>query len=135
MKVGFWKGLFVKLDTITVGPNERPVVRLYQFDFQEVANLANGLHALASGGCEKMEVQTLPRVEAVDGTRLLLRTGTKDEGLVGLSGGVVFECVLTPEGWDTVEGLVEPFRIATKGFQWLVVSDDAKLLLSVDGQW
>lgn len=127
--------MVMKLDFLTDGPDGLPLVRLYQFDFQDIANLFAGLSALASGASEKVEVHALAKVEAVDGAKLLFLLGTKDEGMVCLPGGTSFECVLTPESWGTVAGLVEPFRNENIGFQWLVEIGDAKLLLSVDGQW
>lgn len=125
----------MKLDVIPEGPGGLPVVRLFLFNFRDVGNLIAGLKALASGVREKLEIHGLHGVEVAGGTRLLLRAGLKDKGMVVGSGGVAFECILTPEGWDNVVGLVEPFLKETKGFQWLVEMGEGKWLLSVDGQW
>lgn len=125
----------MRLDAIQHGPDESPVVRLFQFDFQEVEKLFHGLNILASREGEKLEVHGIAGVKAVGGTQLLLRSGSKDKGMVTTLGDASFECVLTPESWDNVAGLVEPFLKEIRGFQWLVELGQGKLLLSFDGLW
>jgi hypothetical protein len=52
-----------------------------------------------------------------------------------LAGPANFECVLTPDTWANVAGLVEPFVADSSGYQWLWAGTDAAWLLSGDGQW
>ncbi len=45
------------------------------------------------------------------------------------SGHFNFECVLIPDGWSNVNGLLEPFCNAnTAGFQWLTHDGGVSLL-------
>ncbi len=125
----------MRLEFLPDGFDDCPLVRLYDFDHTEVAQLFAGLSALACCERESIAVHDLPGAEAVSGSRLLLRTGSRDRGMVRLPGPASFECVLTPQSWDNVAGLAEPFLNETGGYQWLVTSGDAKWLLSTDGQW
>jgi len=47
-------------------------------------------------------------IEPVDTCCLNLRVGIRNEG-VRQAQPLRFECVLSPEGWNNVEGLLEPF--------------------------
>jgi hypothetical protein len=125
----------MKLAFLRDGADACPLVRLYDFDARAVAELLAGLHALASGGRQRLDVHELKCVESVAGCRLVLRTGPRDRGMVQLPGLASFECVLTPVGWDDVAGLAEPFLERDAGYQWLCRSGEAAWLLSRDGRW
>jgi hypothetical protein len=125
----------MRLEFLPEGSDDCPLIRLYDFDCTEVARLFADLSALASRERESIAVHDLPGVESISECRLFLRTGTRDRCVVQLPAPSSFECVLTPESWDNVAGLAEPFLSGNDGCQWLVTSGDAKWLLSTDGHW
>jgi hypothetical protein len=125
----------MRLEFLPDGSDDCPLIRLYDFDCTGVARLLAALSALASHERESSAVHDLPGVESISECRLFLRTGARDRGVVQLPGPASFECDLTPEGWDNVAGLAEPFLNGNGGYQWLVTSGDAKWLLSTDGHW
>jgi hypothetical protein len=124
----------MKLEFLAVGSDDCPLVRVYDFTTSEVARLFAAFSSLASGGQQSIAVHESPGTEAVSGCRLFLRAGTRDRGLVQLPGPASFECILTPESWDNVAGLTEPFVAQTGGYQWLSTTGDANWLLSENGQ-
>src|SRR5437870_1878238 len=125
----------MKLEFLPDGSDDCPLIRVYDMDSTEVAQLFAALSALASRERESIAVHELPGMETISECRLLLRTGSRDRGMVQLRGSAIFECVLTADSWDNVAGLTEPFLNGNRGYQWLVTSGDAKWLLSKDGQW
>ncbi len=125
----------MELEFLPDGSDDCPLIRAYGFSPEEAAGLVDALYALAAGRRATVAVHELPGVEAVAGCRLVLRAGPRDRGVVQLHGAASFECVLSPDGWDNVAGLAEPFAEGGGGYQWLVTSGDATWLLSRSGQW
>lgn len=125
----------MRLEFLPDGSDDCPLIRLSDFDCTEVAWLFADLSALASSERESIAVHDLPGVESISECRLFLRTGARDRGVAQLPCLKSFECELTPESWDNVAGLVEPFLKGSGGYQWLVTLGDAKWLLSTDGHW
>ena len=125
----------MKLEFLPDGSADCPLVRVYDFRPAEVANLAAAICGLAAGTTTSYPLHEAMGVEAVNGCRLLLRVGPRDLGLAQLPGPANFECVLTPDSWDNVAGLTEPFVAGSTGYQWLSATGDAQWLLSTDGCW
>lgn len=126
----------MKLEILTRGPRDRPLVRLYAFTPTEAQRFQTDLAALASGRVDSVAVHDLPFIEAIDASRLFLRVKSWDQSLVRGTLPGEFECGFTRETWHHAAGLVEPFLESASGFQWLAgAPGEASLLLSVDGQW
>jgi hypothetical protein len=125
----------MKLEFLPDGSDDCPLVRLYDFAPHEAAGLVSAALDLASGRQRVTAVHDWPGVEAIDGCRLLLRSGPRDRGLVRLAAPADFECVLTPATWDDVAGLTEPFIAGCGGFRWLSEIGDARWLISGSGHW
>ena len=125
----------MRLEFLPDGSDDCPLVRIYDFSIDEVAELIKGFHALASGDQDILEVSDLPGIDVVDGCRLVLRSGPRDRGMVQLHGCDEFECVLTTDGWKGVAEMADQLVEAKWGYQWLCSSEDASLLLSNDGHW
>lgn len=125
----------MKLDYLPDGSPDCPLVRLWDFSVTEAAELYEAFSWLACGRRTQIVLHELPGVAPVDGCMLRLISGSRDSGLVSVGRRGEFEGVLTPDGWDTVSSLTEPFVQGDRGYQWLIASGDAKLLLSSDGLW
>jgi hypothetical protein len=126
----------MRLEFLPHGSPDCPLLRLYRFTPAEARQLHDNIAALVAGIAESVSVHDLPFVEALAGTRLTCRATTRDQSLTrGIAPGE-FNCGFTPETWDNIVGLVEPFTRGSSGVQWLARGqDDACLILSVDGQW
>jgi hypothetical protein len=74
-------------------------------------------------------------VAPVEGCKLILRRGERNSGIRQLE-SLNFECELSADGWNNVEGLLEPFcSSATTGFQWLTNQGKICFLISYNGRW
>ena len=123
----------MKLEFLPGGSEDCPLVRLYDFTAAEVDRLFAMVSAIATG--ESIAIHNMPEVDGVGECRLFLRSGSKDRGLLQLSNPAQFECILTSGSWDNTAALIEPFVHGSGGYQWLVTTGDANLLLSSDGLW
>jgi hypothetical protein len=91
--------------------------------------------SLVTGDRKDVSLQNEMSVEPVDRCCLKLRVRIRNEG-VRQAQPLRFECVLSPEGWNNVEGLLEPFSEPDgAGFQWLTSDGSVALLIAHNGQW
>jgi hypothetical protein len=126
----------MKLEYLADGSRDCPLIRIYEFTAAEAAQLRAAIAALADGKAERVDVQLLPFVEPVSGCRLTLFRCSWDQAVVRRSEPAEFACGLTPETWDNMAGLLEPFTECASGFQWLAgAPGETALLLSVSGEW
>lgn len=126
----------MRLEFLPDGLPDCPVLRLYRFTPAQARQLHDNLAALVTGTAESVVVHDLPFVEALIDSRLTCRATIWDQSLVRGASPGEFECGFTPETWDNVAGLIEPFMRGAVGFQWLAtMPGEVGLLLSVDGQW
>jgi hypothetical protein len=125
----------VKLEYLAGGSSECHLIRLYDFSQSEAKQLSKLVKSLAAADRENVALHNEAWVESVGGCCLNLRRGSRDEG-IRQSQALTFECVLTPGGWNNVEGLLEPFSDAhASGSQWLIHGGRVDLLISNSGQW
>jgi hypothetical protein len=125
----------MKLEYLASGSPDCPLIRLYDFSNVEATELCSTIEKLANGALREVAIGELPFITAIDGCQLSILAGTWDAGVVQLPDGS-FICRLTPDTWDNVAGLIEPFMQDATGYQWLVSTPgDAAILLSVNGQW
>ena len=124
----------MKMEYLDAGSADCPLIRLYDFGPVEAAQVLDTIRSLAEGKEKSIALNEALGLESVSVCRLNLRTGSRDKGIAKLDKDV-FECVLTPESWDNVSGLVEPFGTGASGYQWLDKTGGIALLLSVDGHW
>jgi hypothetical protein len=125
----------MKLEYVPDGAIDTPLIRLYDFDEAQAAQLRSLAAELASGLCDEARVHGLEEVEAIGGCQLTFKVGPRDEGVGG--GPTTFTCALRRETWEQVAQLIEPFcELARPGtFQYLDDTSGTTLLLSVDGRW
>jgi hypothetical protein len=124
----------MKLEYLPDGSPDCRLIRLYDFTPAEAGQLQLAIGGLAAGVAQSVAVNELPSVMSINECRLTL-VRQKWDGAVVQRGPNQFECGFTPDTWDNVAGLVEPFTNDAAGYQWLAgVPGEASLLLSVDGQ-
>jgi hypothetical protein len=125
----------MKLEFLPDGSDDCPLLRFYGFRPEEASHLRDAFLALAAGKRQCVAAHELPGVETLAGCQLTLCSGKKDQGLLQLPKVGEFECILSPERWEDLAGLMEPFVLGGGGFQWLSTCGDAKWLFSKDGCW
>jgi len=102
---------------------------------QNFENLWHLVKSLRAGSAQEVSLKEKSWMQSIGGCDIKFRVGDRDEG-IRQHGRLSFECVLAPDGWKNVEGLLEPFcEPNTSGYQWLIHSGKISLLLSRDGQW
>jgi hypothetical protein len=113
------------------------ILRIFDFDYFEACQFREILSKLANGSVAETDLSNLPFVTSISGCRLILKVGSKDKGIVPLSGNA-FECILTRNAWQDAESFVEPFcdENPVSGYQWLYdLDNDIELLFSKNGDW
>lgn len=125
----------MKLEYLSSSSADTPLIRLFHFDKAEASQLQSIFASLATRPCDVIDLTELPFIEPVHDCRLSLTVGDRDLGVEKIQEPATFVWSLTPESWDNVAGLVEPFASTNStGFQWLNEQGVA-LVLSVDGGW
>ena len=125
----------MKLEFLASGSQDCPLIRLFDFDLPEVTRLRKIFEDLSQGALQTADLHNEPGIEPIDSCQLTLRVGNRDLG-VEQNGQLGFECVLTPDSWDWVRELVDPFcEGRTGGYQWLSEQGKVSLLLSRSGMW
>jgi hypothetical protein len=125
----------MKLEYLATGSTDCPLIRLYDFDEGEACQLRELVRSLVTGDRQSAPLQNEVWADPVGGCCLSLRRGNQDQG-IRQGEPLNFECVLSPDGWSNVEGLLDPFcESNTAGFQWLTHDGRVALLISQSGQW
>jgi hypothetical protein len=125
----------MKLEYLASGSSEGPLIRIYAFSRVEVHSLRELVQSVSSGPCKSVDLEALPWVEPIQGCRVRTVLGDRDRG-VRQTVSANFECLLSSNGWQDVEGLLDPFcESDVAGFQWLTNKGKVALLFSHSGEW
>ena len=125
----------MKLEFLSEGSPDCPLIRLYSFNRPEVLRLREIADQLSHGKLHQIALHEERSVEPVRGCQLYLRLGSRDDGIVQ-NAPQSFQCIMSEEGWLDVSFLLEPFcETDTSGFQWLVDKGPISLLISANGTW
>ena len=127
----------MKLEFLSAGSPQCPLLRLFDFSPAEACELRRIFTELASGARSKFDLREI--AQPVNDCALILSVGKRDEGILQTAENH-FECVLTRGAWDNAAFLTEPFCASdTDGFQWLTdyggICSGISLLLSPSGGW
>jgi hypothetical protein len=111
------------------------LIRIYAFSRVEVHSLRELVQSVSSGPRKRVDLQAPPWVEAIQGCGVSPVLGDRDRG-VRQTASANFECFLSSNGWQDVEGLLDPFcESDVAGFQWLTNKGKVALLFSHSGGW
>lgn len=126
----------MKLEYLAEGSRDCPLLRLYGFDLSDAQRLREAFRTLATGARKELSLHEEWWIHPVEDCRLELHTGVRDLGVVERA-PLLFDCVLTREGWQEMTEKVDPFCRSEDGdgFQWLNHDGEVSLLLSPNGQW
>jgi hypothetical protein len=104
----------MKLQFILDGSKDCPLIRLWDFEPAEALRLKQMFDSMALGSQTHISFHDQQGIETIVGCQLSLSVGKHDYGIAQM-GPLVFECVLTAEGWADLAGLTEPFCSLTDG--------------------
>ncbi|MGC2109940.1 MAG: hypothetical protein WA655_10515 [Candidatus Korobacteraceae bacterium] len=126
----------MKLEFLAAGSEDRPLIRLYDFDLVAARRLREAFRSLALGSVQILPLHEECWIEAVEVCALDLRLGTRDLGLVERTPSR-FDCILTADGWTDMASLTNPFCEfeKTESCTWLNQNGEISLLLTPSGRW
>ncbi len=123
----------MKVERLTHGSPDCPLVRLFDFTPSEAETLRQAVRRLADRQRMRVDLEADCGVSPVEGFALAFVAAPRD---VGFTPEPSHSCwVLRPESWDNIEGLIVPFTQGATGYQWLCEVGDTALLFSPDGSW
>jgi hypothetical protein len=110
----------MKIEYLSEGARECPLIRIYGSDEQGFIRLSVEIVELISTGKEVL-VHELPGFVSIANCQLTFRKGKKDGNIVQEPDSRSFIWFLRSESWETVKGLIEPFceKTTSKYHQWL----------------
>jgi hypothetical protein len=125
----------MKLEYLADGSPDCPLVRLYDFDRDEIGKLLLALRDLSSRTVQQVSLHQQPFIESIGACELNLVSATQDHDIVQIQTSR-FDFKRSQSGWDDLIRLIEPFSaVANNSFQWLSRKNGISLLLSCDGLW
>jgi hypothetical protein len=130
---------FMKVEYFGDGSFDCPLILLYGSDPNDAATLSEALGDLAHSAVNRVAIHELPGFSSIDGCQLFGSVTRSDLGLKMVASPAIFDCLLRPETWDDMIGLLEPFSRATETtgarFQYLNQTGDVRLLISTERTW
>jgi hypothetical protein len=112
-----------------------PLIRLFDFTPQEIAELRRVVDQLANGGIREFDLARLPFATMVGDVQFVFRLTDRDQGIKETL-PMTFELCYTIDGFEDVSWRLNSFERPAIGHQWLLdVPSDFQLLISPDGSW
>ena len=127
----------MKIEFLADGSPDCPLIRLYDYDTQQIYRLYALLLDLAVGRINNVSLQEALLAEAVAGCDLILQAADEDQGVVWDSSPGRFVCRLGCSSWQSVAERVLPFHSESLAdtYQWLDETSPISWLLSFNGLW
>lgn len=113
-----------------------PLVRLFDFQPEEVNALRKACNDLADGRISEFAMHQQPWARPVNGCRFVWRASSKDVGVRVSAPDQPLVLEYSDEAWREVEGKLSPFVDPRPNtFNWLTMEGDVDVLVSTDGKW
>jgi len=127
----------LKLQFLPDGSQDCPLICISGADLTAFKLLRDAIEQLSNGTIRETSIDRFPGIVAVEDCRVSAIATTWDQGVIKLGETNTFEWRLTPDTWDNVAGLLEPFcrDNSRPGFQWLESAGDVRVLATSTGEW
>jgi hypothetical protein len=126
----------MKLELLTDGTPECPLVRLFEYQLKEVNLLRDICNKLVDGHLSEIALNEEPWVKPIAGCRFIWRVSPRDVGVRLPPPGEPLVLEYSDEAWREVEEKLSRFAdVHSSGFNWLTMEGDVQVLFSVDGKW
>ncbi len=89
-----------------------PLIRLFEFDTEQVKALSAITDALAEGNLERVNLNEALGLTSIGGCTLFLVRGEHSQGVVETKSKGIFDWVLTAELWEEVSDFIYPFSFS-----------------------
>ncbi len=109
----------MKIEYLSNGAQECPLIRIYGSNCYKFKQLSKAIINLLSKD-EDLRVHKLSGFESINNCKLYFSLGDANENIIQHN-SQLFSWTLTTEGWEIVNGLIEPFCKKTKNkfHQWI----------------
>lgn len=125
----------MKIEFLPDGADVCPLIRLYDFSKQEVAQLVIAARALATGDLQRFPLHDQPWVTSIDDCMFVWAHGSTNVDVSLGSKSEPFVLTRNHEGWLEVASLISPFAQKwSGGWSWLT-DGEINVLFSYDGSW
>lgn len=128
----------MKIEFLKDGSDDCPLIRIFGNEPSSAARLAIAFRQLASGETKEIAIHEMPGFNSIGGCLLIAKIDHKNIGIQAIDDNA-FECLLTPEGWERLAELVDPFTEKLEGvqYQWLDDTSEISLVISSSelGEW
>lgn len=125
----------MKIEFLPEGSPDCPLIRIFQFQREEVEALRAACRELAEGKRTEFILHEQPWIDAVGECAFIWKAGTKDMGVRLPPPGDPFVLIFSDEGWREVEDKLLPFADSSPEFNWLTDGGEVEVLISNDGSW
>ena len=125
----------MKIQFLPEGSRDCPLIRMFEFQPNEVEALRALCRELADGKRTEFALHEQPWVEPIGGCSLIWKSGAKDIGVRLPRTGHPFVFIFSGDGWREVEEKLLPFAQSGPGFNWLTDGGEVEVLISNDGSW
>lgn len=125
----------VKIEFLPDGSPDCPLIRMFEYQPNEVEALRTACRELADGKRTEFALHEQAWIESVGGCAFIWKAGTKDVGVRLPRPGDPFVFIFSDEGWREVEDKLLLFAPRSPGFNWLTDGGDVEVLISNDGRW
>lgn len=125
----------MKIEYIPEGPADCPVLRLFDYWMDEIAQLRQVSLDLAEGKITELALHDQPWIEPVAGCRFIWRIDTKDIGVRMPENDAPFVLAFSDEAWREAADKLLPFAQGSSGYNWLTNEGEVNVLITWDGLW
>lgn len=125
----------MKIEYLAAGAYECPLLRIYEFDHNELQQLQANCFELSQGRWHKELLAGPTQPSTSDQCAILGYINEQDRGVVATKVEHLYVLYLTNESWQEVAEKLQPLLDDRTGFQWLSEHGEIKLLVSYDGRW
>jgi hypothetical protein len=127
----------VELQFLPDGSADCPLIRFAGNDSAAYTSLRNAFVELSLGSISEVDLDRLPGIVPIEACRVSAIAAKWDQGVVPTGIGNEFKWRLTPNTWDNVAALLEPFCSddSSTGYQWIESAGDMHVLITHDGKW
>lgn len=128
----------MKIEFLKEGSPDCPLIRIFGNQPFSAAKLVSAFRQLATGPIQEIAIHEIPGFLSIEGCLLFTRRHSENVGVRQLT-DTAFECLLSPETWERLAELVDPFTQQHEGvrYQWLDETSEISLLISSSefGEW
>ncbi len=130
----------ITIEFIPDGSEDAPLLLIYGDDIPSARELFHSIRSLWSDRRSSIAIHDLPGFVGVGDVELYFHLSDKNSGVIQSQERFRFDCYLSADMWEHVEGLLEPFcdryyRSGEHRYQWIMDSGEISVIYSTQRGW